>query len=252
MPGVLECFLRWGVVGRAVERGTVQVNIINLRDFGIGRHKVVDDAPYGGGPGMVLKPEPIVTAYQHIAGGGKPFVILTEPGGEPFTQETAVELSGKKWLVIICGRYGGVDERVESIVDMEISIGDYVLSGGELPAVVVMDAVIRLLPGVLGNKESLTADSFTDRGLLSYPVYTRPREFMGMKVPDVLLSGNHREIERWRKLQALKRTLEKRPRTIERLRAKGMLSQEELELLEEIKRQAGTPPLSDGSAKGGA
>ena len=165
LPGLFDCFLREGIIGKAVSSGKVKVNVVNIRDFATDKHRVVDDVPYGGGPGMVLKPEPIFRAYDHLtAEGEKPFVILTEPWGERFNQEMAVELSQKNRLMIICGRYEGVDERVKAIVDREVSIGDYVLTGGELPAMVIMDAVIRLVPGVLGNEESLKADSFYGQG----------------------------------------------------------------------------------------
>lgn len=238
LPGLFECFLREGIIGKAVSSRKVDVNVINIRDFATDRHRVVDDVPYGGGPGMVLKPEPIFRAYDHLTKEGeKPFVILTEPWGETFNQEMALEFSKKKRLMIICGRYEGVDERVKTIVDREVSIGDYVLTGGELPAMVIMDAVIRLLPGVLGNEESLRADSFMDRGLLGYPNYTRPAEFRGMKVPEVLLSGHHKKIELWRKEQSLKKTLQRKPELIEKLKREGKLSKEELEILERIEKE---------------
>jgi tRNA (guanine37-N1)-methyltransferase len=238
LPGLFDCFLREGVIGRAVKSKKVNVNVVNIRDYALDKHRVVDDVPYGGGPGMVLKPEPIFRAYDELTKEGeKPFVILTEPWGEVFNQDMALELSKKGRLMIICGRYEGVDERVKSIVDREVSIGDYVLTGGELPAMVIMDAVIRLIPGVLGNRESLSADSFMDRGLLGYPNYTRPSEFRGMKVPDVLLSGHHRRIELWRKEQSLKRTLERKPELIDKLMREGKLSKEEIEIIKKLKRQ---------------
>jgi tRNA (guanine37-N1)-methyltransferase len=238
LPRIFDCFLREGIIGKAVSSGKVEVNIVNIRDFAFDKHKVVDDVPYGGGPGMVLKPEPIFRAYEELTKSSeKPFVILTEPWGETFTQELALELSKKKRIMIICGRYEGVDERVRSIVDKEISIGDFVLTGGELPAMVMMDAIIRLLPGVLGNEESLKSDSFMDRGLLGYPNYTRPREFKGMKVPEVLLSGHHKKIELWRKEQALRKTLGYRPEVIEKLKKEGKLTKEELKLLEKIEKE---------------
>jgi len=238
LPGLFECFLREGIVGRALKSGKVEVNVLNIRDFTTDKHRVVDDVPYGGGPGMVLKPEPIFRAYDELTKEGpKPFVILTEPWGETFNQEMALELSKKERLLIICGRYEGVDERVKEIVDREVSIGDYVLTGGELPAMVIMDAVIRLVPGVIGNVESLRADSFMDRGLLGYPNYTRPAEFRGMKVPDVLLSGHHRRIELWRKEQSLRKTLKRKPEVIERLLKEGKLTDEELEILERLKEE---------------
>ncbi len=242
LPGLFDCFLREGVIGRAISRGKVDVRVHNLRDFTTDKHRVVDDVPYGGGPGMVLKPEPIFKAYEELSSKGeKPYVILTEPWGEKFSQEMALELSRKPRLLIICGRYEGVDERVKEIVDKEVSIGDYVLTGGELPAIVIMDAVLRLVPGVLGNRESLSADSFSDRGLLGYPNYTRPSEFRGMKVPEVLLSGHHKRIERWRKEQSLRRTLKMRPEIIEKLKREGKLTEEELEILKEIEKEGGNP-----------
>ncbi len=242
LPGLFDCFLREGIIGKAVQSKKVEVNVINIRDYAYDKHRVVDDVPYGGGPGMVLKPEPIFRAYDDVCKKfGKPFVILTEPWGETFNQEMAIELSQKEHLLIICGRYEGVDERVKTIVDKEISIGDYVLTGGELPAMVMMDAIIRLIPGVLGNEESLKADSFMDRGLLGYPNYTRPAEYKGLKVPDVLLSGHHKKIEEWRKKESLKRTLKKNPLIIEKLLKEGKLTEDEKRLLEEIKK-AETPP----------
>ena len=236
LPGMFECFLREGVIGRAVKSGKVEVNVVNLRDYATDKHRTVDDVPYGGGPGMVLKPEPIFRAYESLTQGGvKPFVILTEPWGEAFNQKLALELSKKERLMIICGRYEGVDERVKTLVDKEVSIGDYVLSGGELAAMVIMDAVIRLLPGVLGNEDSLKADSFMDRGLLGYPNYTRPAQFRGMRVPEVLLSGHHKRIELWRKEQSLKRTLERKPEVIDRLLKEGKLTEEEIAILEKLR-----------------
>ncbi len=238
LPGMFECFLREGVIGRAVKSGKVEVNVVNLRDYATDKHRTVDDVPYGGGPGMVLKPEPIFRAYESLTQGGvKPFVILTEPWGEAFNQKLALELSKKERLMIICGRYEGVDERVKTLVDKEVSIGDYVLSGGELAAMVIMDAVIRLLPGVLGNEDSLKADSFMDRGLLGYPNYTRPAQFRGMRVPEVLLSGHHKRIELWRKEQSLKRTLERKPEVIDRLLKEGKLTEEEIAILEKLRRK---------------
>jgi len=238
LPGLFDCFLREGIIGKAVSSGKVEVNVVNIRDFATDKHRVVDDVPYGGGPGMVLKPEPIFRAYDHLtAEGEKPFVILTEPWGERFNQEMAVELSKKNRLMIICGRYEGVDERVKAIVDREVSIGDFVLTGGELPAMVIMDAVIRLIPGVLGNEESLRADSFMDRGLLGYPNYTRPAEFRGMRVPEVLLSGHHKKIELWRKEQSLRKTLERKPELLEKLKREGKLTEEELKILERLEKE---------------
>lgn len=212
-PAMVRALLAEGVVARAIERGLLDVRIYDLRDFTDDRHRVVDDVPYGGGPGMVLKPEPLFRAVEAIrAERGTPdAVVLTSPQGRRFDHGEAVRLSGLTHLLIICGRYEGIDERVrEAITTEELSIGDYILSGGELPALVVVDAAARLVPGVVGDRESVARDSFA-RGLLDYPHYTRPAEVRGLPVPPVLLSGHHGEIERWRKRQAVRRTLERRP-----------------------------------------
>jgi tRNA (guanine37-N1)-methyltransferase len=206
-PEIFEPVFRAGVVGRAIDRGLLELHAHDLREHTHDRHRQVDDMPYGGGPGMVLKPEPLFEAIEAIRGENHGPVILMEPWGEPFTQQLARELAAEPGLVIVCGRYEGIDDRVrENLADREISIGDYVLSGGELPAMVVIDAVSRLVPGVLGDEESLTGDSFS-ADLLGHPQYTRPAEFRGLRVPEVLLSGNHREIEAWRQAQARRRTL---------------------------------------------
>src|SRR5213083_1872703 len=214
-PAMVEQALAAGVVGRAIERGTLEVAVRDLREFTVDRHRVVDDVPYGGGPGMVLKPEPLFRALEAIeAERGRPLtVVLTSPQGTRFTQAEAQRLSRVEHLVLLCGRYEGVDERVRERVTEEISIGDYVLSGGELPALVILDAVARLVPGVVGDEQSVAEDSFS-RGLLDFPQYTRPAEVRGpgaagaaLKVPDVLLSGNHGDIRRWRKREAVSRTL---------------------------------------------
>ncbi len=206
-PEIFEPVFRAGVVGRAIARGIIELHAHDLREHAHDRHRQVDDVPYGGGPGMVLKPEPLFAAVEAIRAENRGPVILMEPWGEPFTQHLARELAAEPGLVIVCGRYEGIDDRVrESLADREISIGDYVLSGGELPAMVVVDAVSRLVPGVLGDEESLTGDSFA-ADLLGHPQYTRPAEFRGLRVPQVLLSGNHREIEAWRQAQAQRRTL---------------------------------------------
>ena len=206
-PEIFEPVFRAGVVGRAIGRGIIELHAHDLREHTHDRHRQVDDVPYGGGPGMVLKPEPLFEAIEAIRTENRGPVILMEPWGEPFTQQLARELAAEPGLVIVCGRYEGIDDRVrEKLADREISIGDYVLSGGELPAMVVIDAVSRLLPGVLGDEESLTGDSFT-ADLLGHPQYTRPAEYRGLRVPEVLLSGNHREIEAWRQAQARQRTL---------------------------------------------
>jgi tRNA (guanine37-N1)-methyltransferase len=212
-PKMIEAALVEGVVARARERGTIDVRACDLRAFTNDRHRTVDDVPYGGGPGMVMKPEPIAAAIEAIAAerGAPSAVILMTPQGRPFTQAEARRLSAMDRLVIICGRYEGVDERVaNTLVTDELSIGDYVLTGGELPALVVIDAVARLVPGVVGDAESVAGESFS-RGLLDHPQYTRPAVFRGAAVPEVLASGHHGEIERWRRRERLRRTLERRP-----------------------------------------
>ncbi len=212
-PAMIEGPLAEGIVGRAIAAGLLDVRVHDLRDHTTDRHRVVDDMPFGGGPGMVLKPEPLFRAVEHIASerGAPAAVILTSPDGDVFTHAAAERLSRLEHLVVLCGRYEGVDERVRTHLATEtISIGDYVLSGGELPALVIVDAVARLVPGVVGDEQSVSRDSFT-RGLLDYPQYTRPAEFRGVTVPPVQLSGHHAEIERWRRRDALRRTLERRP-----------------------------------------
>jgi tRNA (guanine37-N1)-methyltransferase len=217
-PGMVEAPLAEGIVGRAVARGLLDVAIHDLRAHTTDRHRVVDDMPFGGGPGMVLKPEPLFRAVDHIreTRGAPGAVILTSPDGAVLTHRGAERLRGLDHLVILCGRYEGVDERVRrDLATEEISIGDYVLSGGELAALVIVDVVARLVPGVVGDDESVARDSFA-RGLLDFPQYTRPAEFRGLGVPPVLLSGHHAEIERWRRREALTRTFERRPELLER------------------------------------
>ena len=212
-PRLFDGPLGEGIVRRAIEAGLVDITVHDLRDFATDRHRSVDDVAYGGGPGMVFKPEPLVRAVEATTAlGGRPdVVILTSPQGRRFTQAEAVRLSAMRHVVVLCGRYEGVDERVHQLLDVdEMSIGDYVLSGGELAALVMVDAAIRLVPGAVGDEQSVELDSFT-RGLLDYPHYTRPAEFRGITVPDVLLSGHHAEIARWRRRQALARTLARRP-----------------------------------------
>jgi tRNA (guanine37-N1)-methyltransferase len=230
-PSMIRQALADGVVGRAIERGTLDVAIHDLRDFTTDRHRVVDDMPYGGGPGMVLKPEPIFRALDAIGErrGPRLTTVLMSPQGSRFTQAEAARLSREEHVVLLCGRYEGVDERVRARVAEEISIGDYVLSGGELPALVVIDAVARLVPGVVGDDQSVVDDSFS-RGLLDFPHYTRPAEVGPLRVPDVLLSGNHAEIRRWRKRESLSRTLERRPELL----AEAALDEEEREILREL------------------
>ncbi len=221
------------IVKRARERGLLEIVVWDLRDFTTDRHRQVDDTPYGGGAGMVMKPEPFFAAVDAIrtaAPGTTPRIILTSPQGERFTQAVAQRLAGETRLVILCGHYEGIDERVrEGLATDELSIGDYVLTGGELPAMVIVDAVARFIPGVVGDAQSVEADSFAE-GLLDYPHYTRPAEFRGMKVPDVLLSGDHDAIRRWRHAQRLRRTLERRP---DLLKAEA-LNEEDRRLLDEF------------------
>jgi len=211
-PRLCDGPLGEGIVRRAIDGGLVDVRVHDLRDYTSDRHRSVDDVSYGGGPGMVFKPEPLFRAVDAIRGEAAiDTVILTSPQGRRFTQREAERLAALDHIVLLCGRYEGVDDRVrERLATEELSIGDYVLSGGELPALVIVDAVVRLLPGAVGDGESVAADSFS-RGMLDYPHFTRPAEFRGWRVPEVLLSGNHAEIRRWRTREALARTLALRP-----------------------------------------
>ena len=210
-PGIIEGPLHESLLGRAVADGVVEVGVHDLRDHTSDRHRQVDDESYGGGPGMVMKPEPIFAAVEALGEGPKR-VLLLSPAGRRLDQALVRELAAEPWIVLICGRYEGVDERVvEGLPAEEISIGDYVLSGGEIPALVVVEAVTRLVPGVIGREASHERDSFGADGLLDHPHYTRPAEFRGMRVPEVLLSGNHAEIERWRRGAALAKTRRNRP-----------------------------------------
>jgi tRNA (guanine37-N1)-methyltransferase len=209
-PGVFDGPFSESIIKRAREQGLLTVNIINPRDFTTDRHRTVDDRPYGGGAGMVMKPEPIFDAVDSVR-TPQSHIILTSPQGAPFTQARAQELAHKAHIIIVCGAYEGVDERIrQSLVDEELSIGDYILTNGSLAAMVFTDAITRLLPGALGCAESVIDESFSD-GLLEYPQYTRPEIFRGMSVPPVLLSGNHGEIANWRRQQATARTQERRP-----------------------------------------
>ena len=217
--------LKQSILGKAIEKGLIDVGIHHIRDFALDKHNTTDDSPYGGGDGMVMKVEPIVRAVEAVKGSRKSEVkvILTTPQGRQLNQQIAAELAQSSNLIIICGRYEGVDERVkELVVDMEVSIGDYVLGGGEIPALVIVDAVTRLVPGVLGSDMSARDDSFSE-GLLEYPQYTRPESFRGLTVPDILLSGNHQKIKNWRRRESIKRTLERRPDLLE----KAQLTEEE-------------------------
>ena len=236
-PEILPPYLDTSIIGRARERGLVSVNIHNLRDYTDDKHRTTDDTPYGGGPGMVMKIEPIAKAFESILSDGIPTrSILVTPQGKPFDQKMAEEFSGEhRRLLILCGRYEGVDQRVvDQYIDDEVSVGDYVLTGGELPALVIIDASVRLLPGVLGREDSLKDESFS-WGILDYPQYTRPPQWDGRAVPEVLLSGNHAEIERYRRKEALRRTMARRPDLLE----KAGLDSNDNKLIEEIKEEEG-------------
>ena len=231
---MFSAYLREGVLGRAVKRKIVDISLVNIRDFAKGAHKTTDDRPYGGGDGMVMKPGPIYRALESVERvKGRSLVILLSPQGETFDQAMAWELSECDQLILVCGRYEGVDERIRlTCVEREISIGDYVLSGGELGAMVIMDAVSRLIPGVLGGEKSNLEDSF-EGGLLEYPQFTRPRVFQENEVPPVLLSGDHERIRVWRRTESLKRTLEKRPDLLK----KAGLTPEDEEILVKLKKE---------------
>jgi len=215
-PEVFDPYIHTSIIQRAVENAIIEIHIHNIRDWAMDKHHTTDDTPFGGGGGMVMKPEPIFAAVEEVMGAeSSDPIILLSPQGELLTQEKAQTLSQFKRMAILCGRYEGIDERVrEHLITQEISIGDYVLSGGELPALILMEAITRLLPGALGDPKGAIDESFSN-GLLEYPHYTRPAEFRGWKVPDVLLSGNHKEIDRWRRKQALLRTLRNRPEMID-------------------------------------
>ena len=229
LPQLLEALLSGSLLGKAREGGVVDVRVHDLRDYTTDRHRSVDDTPFGGGPGMVLAPEPIFTAVEAVE-PQRPLFLLG-PGGRRFDQAMATELAGGPGFSLLSGRYEGVDERVrEHLVDDELSIGDYVLAGGEAAAFVVVEAVTRLVPGVMGNEESVEDESF-GHGLLEYPQYTRPAEFRGWAVPDVLRSGDHRRVERWRRAQSVARTVGRRPDLIA---ARGGLNDEERALLQEF------------------
>lgn len=225
-PEVVLCAVRYSILARAEERRLVHFNAVNPRDFATDKHKTVDDIPYGGGPGMVLKPEVVDSAITSILREHS-LVIATDPSGELFTQSRAKELALQKHIIFLCGHYEGIDERVlVKHAHLRLSIGDFVLTGGELPAATMADAIVRLIPGVVGDPKSLEEDAFTD-GLLSYPQYTRPAVWEGRRVPEVLLSGNHQQIARWRRTQRLLITRKRRPD----LFAKASLSKTDLDLL---------------------
>ncbi len=229
-PEMVEQALGFSIMERARASGVVEFGVSNPRDWALDRHRMVDDAPYGGGAGMVMKPEPLVACVEALVGenAGVPVILMT-PQGVPFSQRGAERLSRHERLVIVCGHYEGVDERVrETVITEEISVGDYVLTGGELPALVVIDAVVRLLPGAVGNEQSPACDSFAD-GLLEHPHYTRPQEFRGLLVPQVLSRGHHEEVRRWRRQLSLLRTYRRRPDLL----ARAELTEEDRDLLAE-------------------
>ena len=235
-PGMVAGPITESIIGKAIDRKLIDIRVINIRDYAADPHRTTDDRPFGGGSGMVMKPEPLVAAIGNVRENDPAArVILLSPQGKLFDQGIALELSRLNHICLVCGRYEGVDERIRNhYVDDEISIGDYVLTGGELPALVIVDAVARLLPGVLGSNESLSEESFIT-GLLEYPHYTRPEIFGDHRVPDILLSGNHGAIRRWRRQQALIRTWQRRPDLLE----KNQLSREDEELLAEAIREEG-------------
>lgn len=230
-PGLISGALDYGLLMQARQKGLLEMNVVNLRDFAKDRHRTVDDVAYGGGPGMVFKPEPVFEAMDSLRTGGCR-VILPGPQGRRFDRQAAQDLAGVPHLIFICGRYEGVDERIrEALADDEYSIGDFVTMGGELPALVIMEAVARFVPGVVGDEQSVALDSFQEP-LLDYPHYTRPAEFRGMKVPEVLLSGHHEQVRKWRRRMMLQRTLERRPDLLEG----ASLTDEDRRFLEEIRR----------------
>ena len=215
-PSIFESPLGESLLGKAIEAGTLDVRVHDVRDHTTDRHRQVDDESYGGGPGLVMKPEPVFRAVESLGNEPKRLLVMS-PAGRRLDQELVRELSSERWLVLIAGRYEGIDERVvEGLGAEEVSIGDYVLSGGELPVLVVLEAVTRLVPGVIGREESHERDSFGTDGLLDHPHYTRPAEFRGMRVPEVLLSGDHAAVERWRREAAVEKTRRNRPDLLER------------------------------------
>lgn len=233
-PDMISAGLGTSITGRAIENHIFELNIVNIRDYSKDKHKHVDDYPYGGGAGMVMQPGPVYDCYKDIVKDmkKKPRVIYMTPQGKVFSQSIAEELSKEEELIFLCGHYEGIDERVlEEIVTDELSIGDYVLTGGELPAMVMIDSISRLIPGVLNNDDSAEYESFQD-GLLEYPQYTRPETFMDKKVPPVLLSGHHGNIEKWRREQSLKRTLLRRPELLE----KAELTKDDKKILENLRK----------------
>jgi len=230
-PEALEGYLASSILGRARAAGLVEVRVTNVRDFATDKHRTADDRPYGGGAGMVMKPEPLAKAIRKVLPGR---VILASPKGRPFDQAKAGELAEQSKLILVCGRYEGVDQRlIDLLVDEEVSVGDYVLTGGELPALIILDATARLIPGVVGGENAVGEDSFSE-GLLEYPHYTRPRLFENRQAPQVLLSGDHESIRRWRRRESLRLTLQRRPELL----AQAALTEEDERLLAELKAES--------------
>ena len=235
-PDMFHSVLGDSIINRAREKDLVKMDFINIRDFSQNKHRKTDDYPYSGGGGMLMTPQPIYDAYMSVAGGceKKPHTIYMSPQGSVFDQKKAIELSQKEHIVILCGHYEGVDQRVlDMIVDEEISIGDFVLTGGEIPAMAVIDSVCRMVPGVLSGEDNFKNESHFD-GLLEYPQYTHPQEFMGVKIPDVLISGHHKNIEIWKRQQALLNTLKKRPDMLE----KAPLTKDDIKFLDQIREKS--------------
>ena len=232
-PEMFEVF-NYSIINRAKEKGIIEINTVNIRDFTNDKHKKVDDYPYGGGAGMIMQAEPVYNAVESIKNkyGFKPYTVLLSPRGKIYNQDRAKELSNINHIMLICGHYEGIDERITPLIDTEISIGDFVLTGGELACMAIIDSVSRMVPGVLSTSESYEEESFYS-GCLEYPQYTRPEEFMGLKVPDILLSGHHENIRKWRRYQSLKLTLVRRPDLLEELK----LNKEDVKMLEAIKKE---------------
>lgn len=234
-PNMFSAVLGDSIIARAREKGLIELNCVNIRDFSLNKHKKTDDYPYSGGGGMLMTPQPIYDAYQSIVKDldHKPFTIYMSPQGKTFDQKTAVEFSGYSHIILICGHYEGIDQRIiDLLVDCEISIGDFVLTGGEIPAMALIDAVSRLVPGVLSAQSAYENESHFS-GLLEYPQYTRPDTFMGLEIPDVLISGNHAKIEEWKRREAIRNTMVKRPELLE----KAVLSDADLKILDSLKSE---------------
>jgi len=234
-PGFFAGPLDETILKRAVEKGRLAVSLRDIRDYATDKHSKTDDVPFGGGPGMVMKPEPVVAAIEASRAAGFARVALLDPGGARFDARAAARLAREPSLALVCGRYEGFDDRIRAFADEEISVGDFVLSGGEPAALVVLDAVARLLEGVLGNEASAQTESFAD-GLLEAPAFTRPREFRGVAVPEVLTRGDHEAIRRWRRRESLARTIARRPELVEAARRDGRLSAEDAKLLDELSK----------------